>query len=209
MYPYPSPSPSPSSRSNPNIPNPYAIIISKCTKYVVDTKNGVHRFGISIEGTAPYTTPQISTNTLSITIYNKKTGKQPLSNQIVPIQPDGTWTLSTGIVPDATYIIQASVGINSNIPIQNAETTIKIYREKGYIGWIFVFLPLILLFAPLFIKGNKGKVVLTYIEIVYFISFIVVVSIYHKNSFTKQRLILSILFSILLFLQFLSYHKFA
>jgi len=199
MYPNPSPSPSPSSRSNPS-PYPYAIIISKCTKYVVDTKIGVHRFGISIEGTAPYTTPQISTNTLSITIYNKKTGKQPLPIQTVPIHPDGTWTLSTGIVPDATYIIQASVGINSNIPIQNAETTIKIYREKGYIGWIFVFLPLILLFAPLFMKENKGKLVFTFIDIVYFISFIVVVSMFHKNSFTRWRLIVSIFFSIVLFL---------
>ena len=203
---YPNPSPSPSSRSNPNIT--YAIIILKCTKYIVDTKNGVNRFGILIEGTAPFTTPQISTNTLSINISNQKTGKQPLSIQTVPIQPDGTWTLSTGVVPDATYLLQASVGINSNIPIQNAETTIKIYREKGYIGWIFVFLPLILLLATFFIKGTKKKVVLTYIDIVYFISFIVIVSMYHKNSFTTGRLGLSIAFSVLLFLVFLFYKKF-
>ena len=215
---YPSPS-SPSSITpvtsitapNPtsSIPNPYAILISKCSKYIVDTKNGVNRFGIFMEGTAPFTSPQISTNTLSISIYNQKTGKQPLSIQTVPIQPDGTWTLSTGVVPDATYLLQASVGINSHIPTQNAETILKIYRDHGYIGYIYVFLPLILLLATFFITGTKKRVVLTYIDIVYFISFIVIVSMYHKNSFTTGRLGLSIVFSVLLFLVFLFYKKFA
>jgi len=163
-------------------------------KYMVDGG----QLGISAQGTAPYTTPQMSTNQVRIGIskYNSNSSSdKDTVTSYVDITPFGTWAYKSGAISDGKYLVEISIGADT------FQYDIEIYHEPLAVRLLFRILPYVLIILNYLCLSSKRKtttktrrnltILLLVLNFFYILAFIVCAAIY--KVFYTWRFLLTLI----------------
>ena len=175
--------------SSPSI-HPTTFAVQNYGKYMVDGG----QLGISAQGTAPYTTPQMSTNQVRIGIskYNSNSSSdKDTVTSYVDITPFGTWAYNSGAISDGKYLVEISIGADT------FQYDIEIYHEPLAVRLLFRILPYVLIVLnTLCLSSTPTPMtwnlrILLVLNVGYILAYIVCAAIY--KVFYTWRLVLIIL----------------
>ena len=179
--------------SSPSI-HPTMFAVQNYGKYMVDGG----QLGISAQGTAPYTIPQMSTNQVRIGISKYNSNSSSDKNTVtsyVDITPFGTWMYNSGAISDGKYLMEISIGADT------FQYDIEVYHEPLAASLIFRILPYVLIILNFLCLSSKRKtttktrrnltILLLVLNFFYILAFIVCAAIY--KVFYTWRFLLTLI----------------